>query len=300
LSGSTITFHVLTDFSEVAANALHYAVVLARYTGGSVQLWHLLPPTGSAEAAMLCRNGHAWSAEQARVALYEQTAIVQASVPCAATLLTGGEVLPQLAAGLGTGPGQVVVVGNANPAKNIRRTDHSLALHLIQRLVHPLLVVPVTYRAGALPRRIVLDTDRRAVRLPATAATIPQLLEQLTSSSEPLTLGASATAVDYLLTRVIPAVVGLHVYTTPTSPTLKEVASSIRQNGLLAGIAHTVTATRHPSIEEGIRHAATRHQADILAFVTRQRLYPGPHFRHSVTAGLLAHSRIPVLTVPES
>ncbi|WP_426490962.1 universal stress protein [Hymenobacter sp. 102] len=298
MPGSTITFHVLTDFSEVAANALHYAVVLARHTGGSVHLWHLLPSAGSAEADMLRRKGYVWSAEQAGVALREQAAIVQASVPCAATLLTG-EVLPQLAAGLGPGPGQVVVVGNANPAKNIRHTDHSFALHLVQTLLHPLLVVPVTYRAGALPRRIVLDTDRRAVRLPATAVTIPHLLEQLTSSPEPLTLGASATAVDYLLTRVIPVVVGLHVYTTQTSPTLKEVASSIRQNGLLAGIAHTVTATRHPSIEEGIRHAATRHQADILSFVTRQRLYPGQHFRHSVTAGLLAHSRIPVLTVPE-
>ena len=40
-----LTFHVLTDFSAASANALRYAVVLARHTGGRIRLWHVWPET---------------------------------------------------------------------------------------------------------------------------------------------------------------------------------------------------------------------------------------------------------------
>ncbi|MCA8829396.1 universal stress protein [Hymenobacter pini] len=293
-----MTFHVLTDFSDAATNALHYAVVLARRVGGAVHLWHVQPAKGSDEALLFRQMGAEWSLEKAQHSLQDQVRHVQAYVPCQATILTEDSIA-HLAASLGSRPDQLVVVGNANPAKNVRHTEHSLALHLVCTLAHPLLIVPITYRAGTLPKRIVLDTDRRAVRLPATAATIPRLLEQLTATDEPLFLGQQLGAVEELLARVGPSVLGLHVYTTPASPELADVATRIRQSGLLAGVAHTVMSTRHSSVEEGIRHAATRHQADMLTFVTRQRLYPGTHFRSSVTAGLLVHSRIPVLTIPE-
>lgn len=293
-----LTFHVLTDFSAAAANALHYAAVLARHVGGSVRIWHVWPAADSPETHLFNTVSREWPVERLQALLVDQVEKVSAWAPCTATLLTA-EPTQHLAAAVGNGPGQIVVVGNADPAKSMKKAESSTALHLVRQLAQPLLVVPVTYRAGAVPRRIVLDTDRRAVRLPAAATTIPYLLAQLTTSEQPLTLGPLPGDVATLLDRSIPLVVGLHVYTSSASPELEDVADRIQQTGLLAGVAHTVTATRHSSIEEGIRHAATRHQADMLAFVTRQRMYAGPHFLRSVTAGLLAHSRIPVLTTPE-
>ncbi|RSK44070.1 universal stress protein [Hymenobacter rigui] len=293
-----LTFHVLTDFSAAATNALHYAVVLARHVGGVVHLWHMLLPRHSAEAAYFDIAPAINSPAQAQAVLLEVARKVEQYVPCTTSLLLENP-MQHLAAALQTKAGQVLVVGNANPAKVMSAAASSTALHLVQTLAQPLLVVPNTYRAGALPRRIVLDTDRQKVRLPVAASTIPNLLAQLTTSSQPLTLSHLPGDVENLLNRIIPSVVGLHVYTSSASPEMVDVANNIQETGLLHGVAHTVTSARHPSIEEGIRYAATRHHADLLAFVTRQRMYPGRQFLHSVTAGLLAHSRIPVLTIPE-
>ena len=293
------TFHVLTDFSAAATNALYYALVLARHVGGQIRLLHVLPAEAGFDARYFGGLQEVRSRTEAQRRLHALAAEVQQYLPCTATIITG-QPMQQLRTLLGPGSGSVVVVGNANPAKSMRHAEASTALHLIRHLAHPLLVVPATYRAGSVPRRIVLDTDRRAVRLPDAAETIAQLLAQLTISRQPLLLGALPKDVDHLLTRIIPSVIGLHVYTSEVSPEMQDVALRIRQMGLLQHVAHTVASARHPSIEEGIRHAADRHQADLLTFVTRQRMFAGRQFLHSVTAGLLAHSRIPVLTIPEA
>lgn len=291
-----LTFHVLTDFTAAATNALHYAVSLADHVQGQVRVWHVLPRAGSPEASYFNGSGEDQAAARQRLEHLQETVGVR--VPCTAAVLAG-EPGPLLSSLVGAGRGHVLVVGNGNPAKPMRRARYSTALHLIRTVPQPLLVVPSTFRAGPVPRRIVLDTDRRAVRLPASADTIPSLLAQFTYSRYPLTLTSLPGDVDALLQRLMPEVMGIHVYTNDTPPGLEDVADQIRQMGLLTGVAHTVAATRHSSIEMGIRHAAARHQADLLAFVTRQRTYPGRQFFQSVSAGLLAHSSIPVLTVPE-
>ncbi|AHJ96837.1 universal stress protein [Hymenobacter swuensis] len=293
------TFHVLTDFSAAATNALHYAVVLGRHVGGQVRLWHVLPEAAGFDAPYFGGLREARPVAEAQYLLQELVKRVQQHLPCSAALITE-KPTQKLTALIGTGSGNVVVVGNGNPVKAMRHAGTSTALHLIKTLAQPLLVVPNTYRAGRIPSRIVLDTDRRAVRLPQAAETITGLLAQLTTSPEPLTLTHLSSDVDELLTRIIPSVIGLHVYTSESSPAMEDVASRIRQMGLLEGVAHTVTSARHPCVEEGIRHAADRHRADLLTFVTRQRMFAGRQFLQSVTAGLLAHSRIPVLTIPEA
>jgi nucleotide-binding universal stress UspA family protein len=293
------TFYVLTDFSAAATNALHYALVVGRHVGGQIRLLHVLPEAAGFDAPYFGGLREVRPLAEAERLLRELTATIQPYLPCTAALIMEQPV-KKLAALLEAGMGSVVVVGNANPVKSMRYAGTSTALHLVRNLAYPLLIVPATYRAGLVPRRIVLDTDRRAVRLPPAAETISSLLAQLAASRQPLTLSAVPGAVDDLLTRVIPSVVGLHVYTGEASPEMEDVAFRIRQMGLLQHVAHTVTSARHPSIEEGIRHAADRYQADLLTFVTRQRMFAGRQFLHSVTAGLLAHSRIPVLTVPEA
>lgn len=293
-----LTFHVLTDFSATSANALRYAVVLARQLHGEVRLWHVLPEAAGPHAPYFTLpTGTTLPSDraQALATLAEQ---VSQEVPCSWQVVAT-DPIQHFTDILGENPGHVLVVGNGNPAKSMATAASSTALHLIQHLTQPLLVVPITFRAGPVPRRIVLDTDRRAVRLPAAAETIPGLLVQLTYSPYPLQLGALPGDVEHLLTRIIPQVLGIHVYTGEASPGLEEIAAQVRQTGLLQGVAHTVATSRYPSIEQGIRHAATRYRADMLSFVTRQRTFAGPQFLESVTAGLLAHSRIPVLTIAE-
>ena len=81
----------------------------------------------------------------------------------------------------------MLVAGNGRPVKALNTARQSTALYLVRAVAHPLLVVPITYRAGLLPQRIVFDTDQQPVRLPGAAQTIPALLAQLTDSGPPLT-----------------------------------------------------------------------------------------------------------------
>ncbi|GGG34585.1 universal stress protein [Hymenobacter glacieicola] len=293
-----LTFHVLTDFSAPAANALHYAEVLARHVGAEVRLWHVLPEANGVDGRYFSTAAAGLTATEIARELAAVARKVRESVPCTYEVIASDAVV-RLTEAMRGSAGHIVVVGNGNPAKRMATAATSTSLYLVRRLAQPLLVVPATFRAGPVPRRIVLDTDRRAVRLPAAAETIPGLLAQLTYSRFPLTLSHLRSDVDNLLTRIIPEVVGIHVYTSEFSPKMAEIAAQLHQTGLLRGVAHTVATSRHPSIEQGIRHAATRYRADLLSFVTRQRSLTGTQFLQSVTAGLLAHSRIPVLTIAE-
>lgn len=295
-----VTFHVLTDFSAAASNALHYAVVLAQHLGGHIKVWHAWAGAAGIEAAFLQSSGGVVRPfVQMQQKLQRLAAEVGRTVPCTAEVLHEAPT-SHLQAALGNDTGNVLVVGNANPVKKLMAATTSTALHLVRTVAQPLLVVPATFRPARPPRRIVLDTDRRAVRLPPSAGTIPLLLSQVAGSHHPFHLSGAPGEIEYLLGRLLPEALGIHVYTTEHPPAVEELARSIQQTGLLNGVAHTVAASRHPSIEEGIRHAASRHRADLLTFVTRQRMYVGASFYQCVTAGLLAHSRIPVLTVPEA
>ncbi|UPL50159.1 universal stress protein [Hymenobacter sublimis] len=293
-----LTFHVLTDFSATAANALRYAEVLARHLGAHLRLWHVLPETNGVEGRYFSAAAGGLTATESAQQLAELARKISRSVPCTHEVITS-DAAARLTAAMRSSVGHIIVVGNSNPAKRMTTAATSTALYVVRQVAQPLLVVPATFRAGPVPRRIVLDTDRRAVRLPATAETIPALLAQLTYARFPLTLSHLPSDVDHLLIRIIPEVVGIHVYTSEFSPKMAEIAAQLHQTGLLRGVAHTVATARHPSIEQGIRHAAARYRADMLSFVTRQRSFTGTQFLQSVTARLLAHSRIPVLTIAE-
>lgn len=296
-----VVFNVLTDFSGAAVNALHYAVVLAQHVGARIQLWHVAADLGAgvAAAAYFSRPARPLTSGQALQLLTEQSREINRLVPCEAALLPA-DPLRQLAEATEGPAHHILVVGNSRPIKPMHSAGGSTALYLVRMLALPLLVVPFTYRVSGIPRRIVLDTDHRVVRVPAAAEAIPTLLALLTASSRPLTLTQLPGDVEQLLRQVMPPIIGLHVYTGAKAPEPLETARQLQQTQLLHDLAHTVTTVRHPSIEEGIRHAATRHRADLLTFVTRQRTFVGARFLRSVTAGLLAHSRIPVLTVPEA
>ncbi|MBD2715360.1 universal stress protein [Microvirga sp. STR05] len=290
-----LTFYVLTDFSIAAANALHHALVLAQQAGAHVRLLHVVPSAPSAVAACFdCANPR--EAENNQRQLQEQVDWASRYVPASGKVLTG-EPKQELTREM-TAKG-VLVVGNSNPAKAMHSAQCSTALYLVQNLTLPLLVVPATYRAGQPPRRIVFDMDRKPLRLPRAADVVSELFSYLTASGPPLQLCDGAGAVDELLSHIIPRVVGIHVYASEAGPEARDIANRIHQTGLLAGIAHTIATSRYPAIEEGIRHTAARHRADLLGFVVRQHMYPGPEFLQSVTAGLMAHSRIPVLAIPE-
>ncbi|GAB2778721.1 nucleotide-binding universal stress UspA family protein [Hymenobacter luteus] len=290
-----LTFHVLTDFSATATNALYYAAGLARHIGGQLRLWHVLPEAAGTYFHVPLAGTDAPAPVLALAQLAEQ---ISQLVPCTWEVVAT-DPLRRLSAAMGAAAGHVLVVGNSNPAKSLASAATSTALYLVRQLAQPLLVVPITFRAGPVPRRIVMDTDRRAVWLPPTAQTIPDLLAQLTCSRYPLVLSHLPSDVDHLLTRIIPEVVGIHVHTSESSPEIKEIATQLRLMGLLRGVAHTVATSRYPSIEQGIRRTATRHHADLLSFVTRTRSFAGVPFPRNVTAGLLAHSTIPVLTIAE-
>ena len=294
-----VTLNVLTDFSPAGANALRYAVLLTRHVMAHIHLVHVLPARGAAGAEFFQTPSLTLSVEQARAKLAARSNEISRYVPCSYEVVTDApaDALPTI---LGRNPLSVTVVGNNDPTRDTTDAWLSTALYLVRTQPQPLLVVPITHWATEAPRQIVFDTDGRFARLNSSAQALTELLSRLSRHGRPLSLSAAPDAVEKLLTKLVPAVVGIHVYATEHGPAEAAVADRISGSGLLQGVAYNVETTRYGCIESGILRAAAQHHAGLLAFVTRQLTFAGAEFFESVTAGLLTHSTIPVLTVPEA
>lgn len=295
-----LTFNVLTDFSAAGSNALRYVVLLTRHVMSRVHLVYVLPTPAASGAEFFRVAGSALTMPEAEHKLAARAREMNRYVPCTYEVVTDapGQVLPHL---LGSSPLSITVVGSKYDGHAVTEHWLSTALYLVRTCPQPLLVVPAAYQAGEAPHRIVFDTDGRSSgSLAESARPLTELLYRLSRRGQPLQLSASPGAVDALLTKLIPTVVGIHIYTAEHGPAEAEVADQIGGSGLLEGMAYTVQTNRHDCVEEGILRTATQQRAELLTFVTRQLTFAGPEFYESITARLLLSSSIPVLTVPEA
>lgn len=295
-----LTFNVLTDFSAAGSNALRYVVLLTRHVMSRVHLVHVLPTPTAPGAEFFRVAGPALTLQEAAHKLAARAQEMNRYVPCSYEVVTDApaQVLPRI---LSSSPLSVTVVGSNHSGRTLAEHWLSTALYLVRTCPQPLLVVPAAYQAGEAPHRIVFDTDgRSSVSLTESARPLTELLYRLTRRGRPLQLSASSGAVDALLTKLIPTVVGIHIYTAEHGPAEAEVADQIGGSGLLKGVAYTIQTNRHYCVEEGILRTAAQQRAELLAFVTRQLTFAGPEFYESITARLLLSSSIPVLTVPEA
>ncbi|KUG09809.1 hypothetical protein ASU33_19250 [Solirubrum puertoriconensis] len=288
----------MADFSGAAANALEYASFLARQLTArqlSVRLRVLsvaadLSTTQGLSAAPTLPPLELLNQ---RLALLER--LQNASIPYTHELLQQpvAECLPDMmSAALPT----VFICGRTDTtAPSAEQT----LLHLIRLVTHPMLLVPEQYREHAIPQRIVFDTDRKPVHLSKSVAIVPEFLLQF-QTNRVLYLGQGRAGARRLLTRVIPEAVAIHIYTTAQAPEPDDILANVHATQLLHGLSHTIQTNQHFSIEQGIIETALSNSADLLMFVARQQSLPGELFYGSPTAGLMLHTPIPALVIPEA
>lgn len=295
-----LTFNLLTDFSTASANALRYVVLLTRHVMSQVHLVYVLPVPTAPGAEFFRVAGTQLTFQQAEKKLAARAQEMNRYVPCTYEVITAApaQVLARL---LGRRPLSVTVVGSNYSGRTVTEPWLSTALYLVRTCPQPLLVVPAVYQAREAPHRVVFDTDGRfSTSLAESARPLTELLYRLTRRGQSLQLSPAPGAVDTLLTKLVPTVVGIHIYTAEHGPAEAEVAGRIGKSGLLEGVAYTIQTSRHSCVEEGILRVVAQQRAELLAFVTRQLTFAGPEFFESITARLLLRSFIPVLTVPEA
>lgn len=295
------TFNVLMDGTAAADNALAYATLLVRHLNGrqqpaAIRLLVVLPPPADPAAPYFPLPP--WLSTTALLTqLGQQAAGLAAHVTCHLSLVTrnvAAELPPLLES-----DADILVIGrpDAPPAPGA----HPL-FYLCRLLALPLLVVPAGFAPPSeLPRRLVLDTDGLAVRLPASTRHATELLLSLRPDTRVLYLGSGRRAVSRLLAQLVPSAVGIHVYTADEpAPAAAALLARFAEIGLLGELPHSLHTAYHPSVEQGILQLVREYQADLLLFVARQCTLPGEQFEASAGAGLMLRSPIPALVIPEA
>ena len=295
------TFSVLMDGTAAADNALTYATLLARHLGrrqqpAAIRLLAVLPPPADPAAAYFPLPPRLGSAELL-ARLGQRAAELAAHVTCHLSLVTRNVAaeLPLLL----EGGADLLVVGR--PEGLTAPGTHPL-FYLCRLLAQPLLLVPGAFvPPPEVPGRLILDTDGLAVRLPASARHAAELLLSLRPDTRVLYLGSGRRAVTRLLAQLAPSALGIHVYTADEpAPAPDALLARFAEIGLLGEVPHSLHTAYHPCVEQGILQLVRESRADLLLFVARQCTLPGEQFEASAGAGLMLHSPVPALVVPEA
>jgi len=262
---------VLTDFLQPANCALNYAAALAAPLGAGLVLLHvdrdsvLDPERLTGERASL-------DAEAVNRAF--GTLVRDLSVPATAEV-GHGRVVDAVAAAVSRHHPALLMLGRPDREDLPDELISTTALDVLRAAPYPVLVVPPTGRTAPAPRRVLLAVD-----------------------GEPFALGEHAAAMRPLLSALEAELTGLRVE-THASPAAATAAAleSVQGTGLTLGLPQPIRtrSVRAPHPAEAIVKAAQPTETDLVV-VARPCSFFGELFHHSVTAQVLLHSAVPVLS----
>ena len=268
---------VLANLSEAAEKAAQYVAGLAAPLHAHVALLHCFPSPVLMVPEMAVLTAEQTDRDYAELAtglralaqrLPDPAEVVMSALPLADAVAEA--VLKYqpllLAMGLSPEPGFLdELLG-------------SPVLPVLQATQYPLLLVPATAPAGAVPCRVLLALDVEPFQLSATAKKLAPLLATWPAA--------------YFATHVLD---GREPVTRPHHLALGEV----RASGLVPPTA-SLQLHQVPELTavEGILQAIADTQADLVVLIARPRSFLGRRFHHSVTADVLRRSSVPVLLVP--
>ena len=267
---------VLANLSEAAEKATQYAAGLAAPLHAHVTLLHCF-----ASPVLMVPEMAALTAEQTDRDYAELAAGLQAlaqRLPAPAEVVLSALPLADAVAEAVLKYQPLLLVMGLSPEPDfLDELLGSPVLPVLRASRYPLLLVPATALAGAVPHRVLLALDVEPYKLSATARKLAPLLATWPAA--------------YFATHVLDG-------REPLSPH-RLALGEVRASGV---IPPTASLQLHQVSEltavEGILQAVADTQADLVVLIARPRSFLGRRFHHSVTADVLRRSPVPVLLVP--
>lgn len=268
------SFVVITDLSGASENALTYTARLANCVSGRLVLLHpYQDPLLEPEAAMVAVPSLVNTRKEVMDELVQRAQ--QLPVPAEAELSVDT---------LGMAVADVVqrrhplllALGREQPHNWLDRLISNQALPILQGAHYPLLLVPEDWHDLAPPSRVVVAADEHNFWLTTPALALAELFSALH-----------------------PTTTVVHVE-SGTGPSHAHVGlEAVRRTGLFGNITNTsLYELREEAPADGILHAASELQAQLVVLLARPHTFVGGLFHRSVTAQVLRRSPVPVLVLP--
>ncbi len=264
-----VSLLILTDFFQAADRALDYAVNLAPPLGARLVLLHvrrdsLLDPERF--------TGELTNLNTEAIRLAFKSLAHDLPVPVVAEV-GHGRLAEAVADAVGRHQPALVVLGRRDTESIPDELVSTAAMELLRAAPQPMLVVPHSVAAGALPRRVLLAVD-----------------------AEDFSLGAHAGMVRHFFSALHAQLTVLHIGHAADEAAALE---AVTRTGLAVDLpAVRIQSLVYGSPAEGILQVAAPDEYDLVVLIARPRSFFGDLFHHSVTAHVLRHSLLPVLVLP--
>ncbi|UYZ59656.1 universal stress protein [Hymenobacter latericus] len=268
------TFIVLTNFYPPARAALQYADALASAQGGQLVLLH-------ANRASLYDPyvfaGEAWRRQELEQSADTEALLAQlaAQLRVPATVEVTTDLLPTVAADLAARYYPAVfVLGLPAASHNSPEQVSATTLDLLRAAQLPLLLVPEG-TAPNPPQQLLVAADREAFELTEAAKVVTPLLRHM---------GTELTVA--------------YVSEVEDNAGCTRALRAVQHSGLAPNRSLSLRGYLHKSAATGIMEAQQDVGADLVLLMARSRSYLSEVFHRSVTAQVMARTRVPMMVVP--
>ena len=198
----TFTYFVPVDFTECCYDTLQYTAALARNSGGSVKLCHVvdleeIPESDNPVVVSFAIDRHLQQAQKKMKSLREIILMAGISVEDEIVM---GSIRIELIKQIESARPSVIVIGRDS---NKQLTSHSLLTYLTRNTTSPVLVVPQAYNSKLSGRAILtLDMDfAKTARFSALSEVTERLLRFFSVLEiRPLYFSNGRDAVDWINT----------------------------------------------------------------------------------------------------
>ncbi|SDK69382.1 Nucleotide-binding universal stress protein, UspA family [Catalinimonas alkaloidigena] len=269
---------VPTDFSETATGALHAAQEIARQSGGTLHLLHVITPVIMPTATLDTTMGYNYSdpaVEQVMTRqLIEQAETQLQELAAASPVPVQTEVrLDQVTAGIletaeQTGA-ELIVIGSQGEGGTLFGSTHE---RVVRHSTCPVLSIREA-KGRFSPQHIVLATDTEE-HTPDIAPAVRQLQQLFGARLHVVTVRTASEAEEHTLQ--------------------ERLRTYAERHHLQDAALHVVT---DEDVEEGILHFIDRQRADLVAMTTHGRSALVQLFSGSIAENVIHQGHRPVLTL---
>lgn len=267
---------VPTDFSLNAANALDYALSIARGNGMEIHLVHSysVPYTGSNVMIDISDVLRQKAEEDIRLLIEEVRHNPKNNDCVISWSCEYGPASEIIAAKVETEKAQLVIMGTKGSDSVASKLLGSVTYNTIRKTKVPVIVVPENAAVGEI-KKIVFATD--------------------------LHINGNMSKVDYLRDFAIDlgsSVDVLYVNQKPNEkPDIAMAVDSMRVDNKLNNIYHKFEVVENENVEEGINDFVASHPCDMLAVMPKHNGFLESLFHKSVTRSLTMHAHLPLLVL---
>jgi nucleotide-binding universal stress UspA family protein len=268
---------VPTDFSKLSANALDYAVQLAKKTEAEVLLFHVYTiPVFTEDPTLISTEQYLEedaldNLEKLKESIEKSNPELQISYAAKA-----GFPVEQITDYATKQHVDMIVVGSQGVGYIQERVLGSTASSLIRKVRIPLMIIDKQVRFKE-PKKIVLGVDFAETDDQMVLAPLKKIAATYQSHICILNIFTEANVI----------------------PTFGEIAESFNLEKALKHTHHTFFEVEHPDVVLGINNFVKKHNIDLVAIISRTHSLIGRVFREPLTKAMTFHSLVPLLILHE-